>query len=136
MPDESHFYLDHAMRDIDVATKNLELGYFHVTISRAYYAMFYAASALLASKNITRSRHSGVLSAFGENFVRTGEIEPEYARMLGNAFDSRLDSDYDVTFVPDHSMAEEVLKDAGSFVERIRRYFEENVDEKNERDYD
>jgi uncharacterized protein (UPF0332 family) len=126
---ESRIYIDHAMLDIEVATKNFELGYFHVTISRAYYAMFYAANALLASKKITRSKHSGVLSAFGENFVRTGEIEPEYAKMLVNAFDSRLDSDYDVTFMVERSTAEKILNDAGIFVERIQRYFEEIADE-------
>ena len=84
--------------------------------------MFYAASALLTSKGIARSKHSGVHSAFGEQFVKTGLIEVEYAKMLANAFDSRIDSDYDVLFTTERALAEEVLEDARRFVDRAEQY--------------
>lgn len=45
--------------------------------------------------------------------------------MLGHAFDSRLDSDYDMAFTPERTLAEEVLQDARRFVERAERYLEE-----------
>jgi len=124
MLEESRLYFDYARRDLQAAESNLELGFYHITISRAYYAMFYAASALLASRGITRSKHSGVLSAFGEYFVKTGLIEPEYAKMLGHAFDSRLDSDYDLTYTAEMATAEDILRDAHRFVARIARYLE------------
>lgn len=100
---------------------NLNLEYYDVATSRAYYAMFYAASALLASKGISRSKHSGVRSAFGEHFVKAGLIETEYAKMLGHAFDTRLDSDYDLTFTAGRALAEEVLHDAQRFVKRVEQ---------------
>jgi uncharacterized protein (UPF0332 family) len=75
------------------------------------------ASALLTSKSISRRKHSGVISAFGEYFVKAGLIETEYAKMLGHAFDSRLDSDYDIAFSPDQPLAEKVLRDAQRFVD-------------------
>jgi uncharacterized protein (UPF0332 family) len=34
-------------------------------ISWAYYAAFYLAQAALATKDISRSKHSGVIAAFG-----------------------------------------------------------------------
>ena len=98
---EIQLYLDRARVDLEAAQLNLEQGFAGVAISRAYYAMFYAASALLASVGISRSKHSGVHSAFGEYFVKPGLIEAEYAKTLGNAFDSRLDCDYDVLFAAD-----------------------------------
>jgi uncharacterized protein (UPF0332 family) len=55
--------------------------------------MFYAAIALLVSAGISRGKHSGVHSAFGQYFVKRGLIEPEYGRMLVNAFSLRVDSD-------------------------------------------
>ncbi len=122
---ESQLYLDQARRDLPAAQSNLDLGFYHVTVSRAYYAMFYAASALLTSQGITRSKHSGVLSAFGEFFVKPGLIEVEFAKMLGHAFDSRLDSDYDVIHRVDAATAEMVLTEARSFVARVEHYFEE-----------
>ena len=42
--------------------------------------------------------------------------------MLGHAFDSRLDSDYDVTFTVERSLAEDVLHDARRFVDRAKQY--------------
>jgi uncharacterized protein (UPF0332 family) len=120
---ESRLYIEYARRDLRAAASNLDMGYLHVVVSRAYYAMLYAASALLSSKGITRSKHSGVLSAFGEYYVKTGLVEPEYAKMIGRAFDSRLDSDYDVVYQVDQSTAEKILIDAQRFVERVEDYF-------------
>ena len=87
--------------------------------------MFYAASALLASKGISRSKHSGVISAFGEQFVKTGLIEVEYVKMLGRAFEARNDSDYDITFVSDRQLAERLSGEAQRFVSRAERYLQE-----------
>lgn len=122
---ESQRYLERAYQDLQAARSNLQQGFCRVAITRAYYAMFYAASALLASEGISRSKHSGVHAAFGERFVKSGLIEAEYVKMLGYAFDSRLDSDYDVEFVPDQALAEDVLNDAQRFVDRAERYLRE-----------
>ncbi len=122
---EVELYLEKAGLALHQATDNLKLSYYDVAISRSYYAMFYAASALLASQGVARSKHSGVHSAFGEYFVKTGQIEAEYAKMLAAAFDSRLDSDYDLAFIAQQSTAEVLLRDAERFVERIERYMRE-----------
>ncbi|HEM61981.1 MAG TPA: HEPN domain-containing protein, partial [Chloroflexi bacterium] len=104
---------------------NLDQGFYAVAVTRAYYAMFYAASALLASKGITRSKHSAVLAAFGEQFAKPGLIEANYAKAFGHAFDARLDSDYDITFAADEALAREVLLDARRFVERVAQFLDE-----------
>ena len=119
---EIELYLQRARRALQQAKDNLNLGYYDVATSRAYYAMFYAASALLASKGISRSKHSGVHSAFGEQFVKAGLIETEYAKMLGHAFESRLDSDYDIRFVAEQTLAEGTMCDAQRFVDRAEGY--------------
>ena len=73
-------YLDRARKDLEAAESNLERGFYAVSVTRAYYAMFYAASALLASKEITRSKHSAVLAAFGEQFAKPGLTEADFPR--------------------------------------------------------
>jgi uncharacterized protein (UPF0332 family) len=115
-------YLDRARQDLKAAQSNLDQGFYGVAVTRAYYAMFYSASALLASKGIARNKHSGVISAFGEYFVKMGLIETEYAKMLGHAFNSRLGSDYDITFFAEQTLAEEVLRDARRFVDRAEAH--------------
>lgn len=124
--EEIHLYLEYSRRDLDAARSNLNAGYYHIVVSRAYYVMFYAANALLSSKDITRSKHSGVLSAFGEFFVKTGLIETQYAKMFGNAFTARLVSDYDVITTTDKSTAEDILNDANRFVLRVEKHFRES----------
>ena len=47
----------------------LSMGFNGVAINRAYYAFFYAATALLLTLDVTRSKHSGVMGAFRERFV-------------------------------------------------------------------
>ncbi|MEZ4731781.1 MAG: HEPN domain-containing protein [Caldilineaceae bacterium] len=117
--------MERAQRDLQATQSNLEQGFHEVAISRAYYAMFYAASALLASKGIARSKHSGVVSAFGEHFVKTGIFESTYAKMLGQAFDSRLDSDYDIVFTPEQALVEAIQQDAQRFVQRAEQYLQQ-----------
>ncbi len=52
------------------------------TVNRAYYAMFYALLALLATKQLGTSRHSGALSLFDREFVKPGLFPPELSRLL------------------------------------------------------
>lgn len=56
---EVALYLDRAHEDLRAAESNLQQGFHGVAVARAYYAMFYAASALLAHLGIHRNRHSG-----------------------------------------------------------------------------
>jgi hypothetical protein len=53
--------------------------------NRAYYAFFYAASAILLTRDISRSKHSGVLSTFRQYFVKPGLIEVEYSETYGHS---------------------------------------------------
>ena len=72
---EATLYLKRAKLALAQSRDNLDLDYYDVAISRAYYAMFYSATALLLTKGISRSKHSGVYSAFGQHFVKPGLIE-------------------------------------------------------------
>jgi uncharacterized protein len=126
MQPEARLYLERAHLALLQSRDNLGLDYYDVAIARAYYAMFYAATALLRARGISRSKHSGVYSAFGEHLVKPGHIEPEYSRMLVNAFNLRLDSDYEVSPILNRELAEDVLSDAEHFVRRAASYLEEH----------
>ena len=58
------------------AAKSAELllkgGDFDSSVSRSYYAMFYATEALLLTKELKFSSHRSVISLFGEHFIKTG----------------------------------------------------------------
>jgi uncharacterized protein (UPF0332 family) len=122
---EIKLYMDRARAALQQSSDNLGLGHYDVATSRAYYAMFYAATALLLSQGISRSKHSGVHSAFGQYFVKPGLIEPQYSQMLVNAFRLRLDSDYEVSPSLNKVLAEDNLRDAEQFVERAETYLQQ-----------
>ena len=115
-------YLQHARQALESAASNLEHGFHATAINRAYYAIFYAASGLLLTKGISRSKHTGVISTFREHFVKPGLIEVEYSDLYGDTMDARVGSDYDVTFESDAVTAQERLDDAHRFVDRVAGY--------------
>ncbi|RMF27482.1 MAG: HEPN domain-containing protein [Chloroflexi bacterium] len=59
---EVALYVEHAHRMLEVARHNLDAGFYASAINRAYYAFFYAANATLATRGLSRSKHSGVIS--------------------------------------------------------------------------
>jgi uncharacterized protein (UPF0332 family) len=61
--DEVVLYVDHAQQMLQVAEHNLADGFYASAINRAYYAIFYAANALLATKGLSRSKHSAVITS-------------------------------------------------------------------------
>jgi len=66
--------IEKAKKSASAAKKLLESGYSDFSVSRSYYAMFYATEALLLAKNLSYSKHSAVISEFGKKFVKTGII--------------------------------------------------------------
>jgi len=115
-------YLDRAREELWAVEVNTREELYAVAISRCYYAMFYAVSGLLASIGITRSKHSGVIAAFREHFIKTGFIEVEYGDILGVGFDARQESDYELVPLIDHELALKRLQDAHRLVDQIDDY--------------
>jgi uncharacterized protein (UPF0332 family) len=94
MTAEQEALLAEARSSLEAAKVLRREGYFGYGVSRAYYAMFYAAEALLLGKGLTFSKHAGVLSAFGQHFVKAGGVPAEYHRYLIQGMDLRQVSDY------------------------------------------
>jgi uncharacterized protein (UPF0332 family) len=96
MTDESRRYLEKAERALKVAEDLLRDGHAPDAASKIYYAMFYAAQALLKDNGIEVVKHSAVESAFGYYFVKPGKIDPKYHKMLIGARKVREIADYDI----------------------------------------
>ncbi len=89
--------LERAETNLQVARELLEKGYYDVSASRAYYAAFYAASALLLSEGLDTSKHSGVLALIHRDFVKSGKLDKEQGRNLNWLFELRNVGDYGVS---------------------------------------
>jgi uncharacterized protein (UPF0332 family) len=84
--------------------------------NRIYYAMFYAATALLITKGLSSTRHTGVIALFRREFVKTGLFPVDTARYLEAAFDERLESDYGDYVQFERADLEDLLAGAQRFV--------------------
>lgn len=88
-------------------------------VNRAYYAVFYAALALLVTADTEPNKHSGVLAKFDELFIRQGIFPKEMSRIIHHAFDMRQAGDYQKSRVITEEQAIEVLRSAEEFVKAI-----------------
>jgi len=96
------------------------------SVSRTYYAMFYAAQAVLLTKKLTFSSHKGVISAFGKHFIKTGIFPKEMGRELNRAFEKRQIGDYGYTFVVSDEEAVQMLRYGKEFVDKITSWLNAN----------
>jgi uncharacterized protein (UPF0332 family) len=97
-------------------------GFADFCASRAYYALFYAAEALLLDRDLTFSSHSAVIAAFGKEFAKTGLLDQKYHRYLLDAQDSRNVGDYGVGPGVTDSQAQKVLGWAREFITAAEQY--------------
>ncbi len=121
MTSEQTALIDKAKRSIAAASLLNEKGYPGFAASRAYFAMLYAAQALLLSKGLSFSKHSAVIAAFGREFAKTGQVPTELHRFLIEAADSRKISDYDIASDIGQDVAEMHINRARQFLETITR---------------
>lgn len=110
-----------AKRSNEVAEKIFKDGYYDFAVSRAYYGMFYAAEALLLTRKLAFSKHSGVVSAFGQYFVKTNQFPAIMHANFRKAFDKRAKGDYSLEKVGKEE-AQEIISQAKDFVGKIENY--------------
>lgn len=97
-------------------------GSYKDSIGRSYYAMFTAVRALLATESQDFSKHSGVISYFQREYVKSGKFDTKYSKYISKAFQFRNNTDYADFFIVSQSDAKEQLSRAEEFYDAIERY--------------
>ena len=116
--------LDKAVQSIRAAELLLNEGYFSFAASRAYYSMFYAVEALLLSRELSFSRHSGVMAAFGKEFVKTGAFDSRFHRNLLHAFKLRNAGDYGAVQAVSEENARQVIEESRQLLAATDKFLE------------
>jgi len=104
----------------------LREGFIDDAISRAYYCMFHAASAVLLAEGITVDSHSALKTMFGLRLIKTEKIDHKYGRWLNRLKDERENGDYDIFTSFDREDAENSITEAEEFIQEMKRYLIEN----------
>jgi uncharacterized protein (UPF0332 family) len=88
-------------------------------VNRAYYAMFYAALALLQRIGKASSKHSGVIGIFDREFVKTGIFPKKYSMDFHEAFELRQATDYKSLQPISSEQVWDIIQKAESFVAEV-----------------
>ena len=117
--------MQNAHEMLDVAKENLGNNRINSACNRAYYAIFYAASALLYSKGKSFGKHSAVLAAFRQYFIKTGEFDKKWSDAYRLVMESRHTADYALYEYLEKDDAVEVIEKAKAFVEEVKKWLTE-----------
>ena len=117
-PDRVKANVDRSRTSIAAARKLISLGYADDAASRAYYAAFHAATAVLLSKGLEFSRHAGLLSGVHKELVRHGLLSKESGNALDRLFRLRLVGDYGAVDHVSTNTARQAVETAAEFVEK------------------
>jgi uncharacterized protein len=88
--------------------------------SRAYYAVFHGARALLFSVGLEATSHRATVVLLGQHFVRPGLLSPQMGRLVSRMQRDREDADYSPGAVFTSEEVSRMIADAEAFVAEAR----------------
>lgn len=105
----------------------LDAGFAYGASSRAYYAVFHAARALLFSMGFEVRSHRAVVSMLGEHFIKAGKLPAHVGRLVSRLQRDREDADYVVGAVFTVAEAKAVLDDARTGMDALLKALDETL---------
>lgn len=116
-------YLQSAWQALRAAESEFMRGLdYQVVANRAYYAIFFAANAMMALEGLQSSRHLGIMGQFREKYIRSGVFEPSFMRDYVEAMKRRHTSDYDLQLASNADYVRVSIEAAQRFTSRVERY--------------
>ena len=115
----SQYRLSQSAEDLQGAEKNLAIGEFKIASNRAYYSVFHAMRAILALDGVDFKKHSGVISYFRENYIKSDIFETKYSKIITSASLVRNKCDYEDFYTATKEEAEEQIANAREFLKAV-----------------
>jgi uncharacterized protein (UPF0332 family) len=125
LKEELKAILKYRLQQADESIKEAEIllnsgGSFRSVINRSFYAMFYSALALISQKGTGTSKHSGVLSIFDREYVKTNVFPKEMSKLFHQAFFLRQECDYSEFSLITKEETVEIMNGAKEFIKKIK----------------
>ncbi len=122
----SKYRLEKSKNDLKVAVANYESNFYSQSLNRSYYSIFHAVRALLAFDKFDSKKHTGIISFFQLNYVKTNRFDLTFSKILINAEKVRVESDYNDFYVASKEETLNQIENAKLFIEGIEKYIMEN----------
>jgi len=119
---EAELLLKKAQRKLNTAKKLLELGEHEDTVSRAYYCIFHAAKAILATQKSFPKTHEGTIREFGQKIIKEKGLPRELGTIFSHARSLRETADYTITPTIEPEDARWAVEAAENFLKQITQH--------------
>ena len=116
------YRLKRAKEMLSASENNLKIGEYRTSLNRSYYAVFHAMRSANALTGFDSSKHSGVIAFFTKEYLKTEILDRSLSFIIKDSSLCREKSDYDDFYIASHTEAEEQLKNAKCFVQKIEDY--------------
>jgi len=120
--DLSKYRLDTANADLKAARLLFDATEYRSSVNRSYYAIFHALRAVLALDGFDSSKHSGIISYFNLNYVKTDVFSREVSKMISSAYRLREKADYQDFYIVTIEEADEQIRKADIVINVISEY--------------
>jgi len=132
MPDDTpkdlaSYRLDQAKEFLRDAETNKNNGSLKTAANRSYYCIFHAMRAVLALDSLDFKKHSGVISAFREKYIKAGTFPTKLSNIIREAFTIRSDSDYKDFYVVSKDKVATQIENAKTFLDAVEKYVGERI---------
>lgn len=114
--------LEKALRTYDDMAFIAREGKWEAAANRLYYALFHAISALLISDGHNVKSHRGIMSMFGEHYVRTEIFSHKDGSLLSDLVIMRDNADYNCFFEANEEKISPYIEPTQQLIEKIRKY--------------
>ena len=89
------YRIEKAQNAIDEAEKVSAIGLWNIAANRLYYALFYAATAILIKKGLAAHTHTGVIAMISLHLVQQNLLSTDDIRLIRKLFSLRQEGDYE-----------------------------------------
>ena len=88
-------------------------------VNRIYYATFYEVTAILLTRGLSSSKHSGIRSIFNREFIKRGIVKEEFGVFFNKISEFRQKGDYGDFVIFEKERVEEWLTQAENFISAL-----------------
>ena len=107
------------LKEVDVLK---EAAMWNAASNRLYYALFHAISALLINDGYQVKSHRGILSQFGQHYVRNGIFGREDGRILSEMVVMRDNADYNCYYEAAEDNVLSYITPVCELINKIKNY--------------
>ncbi|MBR6446013.1 MAG: HEPN domain-containing protein [Prevotella sp.] len=114
------YRMERAYQALEEARSTVKNGFLNLAANRLYYALYYAASALLISKGIPTKTHAGIMTQFHLHLVKTDIVSIDDGKLFRTMYNLRQESDYE-DFIEVHAEdIDEFMPKVVDLVEKLK----------------